>query len=267
MPPPVAPFLKWAGGKRWLAERHLSMFPSATSRYIEPFLGSASIFFSLRPRVAFLSDANPRLIECYEQIRDESEAVQGLLTEHQRLHSTEHYYFVRSTKYETAAERAAQFLYLNRTCWNGLYRVNKRGEFNVPKGTKNSVVLPNDDFFAVSKVLKVAKISCCDFETALAEAKSDDLVYVDPPYTVQHNFNGFLKYNENIFSWSDQVRLRDAVIFAASKGARVVVSNAAHSSVIDLYAGIGETHFVKRNSVLAASSARRGEVDEIMVII
>jgi len=263
----ASPFLKWAGGKRWLAERHLDLFPEVSGKYIEPFLGSASIYFKLRPPKAELSDANPRLIECYQQMQVDPEIIWALLTDHQQHHSTDHYYKVRSAKYESAAERAAQFLYLNRTCWNGLYRVNKKGEFNVPRGTKNAVLLPSDNFGAISLVLKSATLRCCDFEEPIKRASSGDLVYVDPPYTVQHNFNGFLKYNENIFSWADQIRLREAVVSAASRGVRIVVSNAAHQSVIDLYEGIGKTHFVRRNSVLAADSKKRGSVDEIMVII
>ncbi|MNV47783.1 Modification methylase DpnIIA [compost metagenome] len=174
---------------------------------------------------------------------------------------------MRQQNFGSAEERAAQFLYLNRTCWNGLYRVNRKGEFNVPKGTKSTVVLPNDDFPAVSEALQSAALLCCDFEDAIRVAEAGDLVYIDPPYTVQHNFNGFLKYNEKIFSWHDQIRLRDAVVAASDRGARIVVSNAAHQSVVDLYAGVGTMHVIQRSSKLAADSSRRGVVDEIMVIV
>lgn len=263
----VVPFLKWAGGKRWLAERHLEQFPEFSGKYIEPFLGGASVFFKLRPNIAVLSDANPRLIECYEQIRDNPTGIRNLLDLHQKAHSTDYYYRVRAEQYSAALERAAQFLYLNRTCWNGLYRVNKRGEFNVPVGTKSSVLLSTDDFEAISQLLKKAILKCSDFEPIIDGARPGDLIYIDPPYTVQHNFNGFVKYNEKIFGWTDQIRLRDAVASAARKGVRAVVSNAAHESVIRLYENVGEIFPVKRSSVLAANGAKRGVVDEIMVIV
>jgi DNA adenine methylase len=263
----VSPFLKWAGGKRWLAEKHLERFPTVQKRYLEPFLGSASVFFKLNPQDAILSDANPRLIECYEQISTCPTAVEAILLEHAANHSKDHYYEVRAAQYQQPAARAAQFLYLNRTCWNGLYRVNRKGEFNVPKGTKENVILPSDDFLAVSHRLRNARLQCCDFEATIDQAVKGDLVYADPPYTVQHNFNGFLKYNEKIFSWADQIRLRDAVVRAANRGVHVVVSNAAHSSVIELYEGLGSTLTIKRSSVLAASSLNRGTVDEILVLL
>lgn len=263
----ITPFLKWAGGKRWLAEKHLNLFPEFSGRYIEPFLGGASVFFKLRPSYAVLSDANPRLIECYQEIRDNPERIQKLLVRHQQRHSTEHYYDVRAFRYRHSWQRAAQFLYLNRTCWNGLYRVNRRGEFNVPIGTKNSVLLSTDDFESVSALLQNVALTCSDFQPAIEAAEEGDLVYVDPPYTVQHNFNGFVKYNENIFSWADQIRLRDAVVAASNRGVRVVVSNAAHSSILQLYENVGQVHNVTRSSVLAADGARRGNVDELMVIL
>ncbi|ASP73430.1 DNA methyltransferase [Sinorhizobium meliloti] len=263
----TVPFLKWAGGKRWLADRHLDLFPHFSGKYIEPFLGSGSVFFRLRPKDALLSDANAMLIECYQQIRDNFQSVETLLQEHQERHGKEHYYSVRAAFFEEPCQRAAQFLYLNRTCWNGLYRVNKNGKFNVPIGTKTSVLLPSDDFAASALALRGVSLAHSDFERAIEKAGPGDLVYADPPYTVQHNYNGFLKYNETIFSWADQVRLRKAVEQASRRGARIVVSNAAHESLLKLYDGLGTIHIVNRASVLAASSARRGTVEEILVVV
>ncbi|UDF31956.1 UNVERIFIED_ORG: Dam family site-specific DNA-(adenine-N6)-methyltransferase (plasmid) [Roseateles sp. XES5] len=263
----LVPFLKWAGGKRWLADRHIDLFPRFTGKYIEPFLGSGSVFFRLNPREATLSDANAKLIECYQQIRDDFQTIEALLQEHQSRHRKDYYYSVREAVFSEPSQRAAQFLYLNRTCWNGLYRVNRNGKFNVPIGTKTSVVLPTDNFAATALALQAASLEHSDFERSIEKASFGDLVYVDPPYTVQHNYNGFLKYNETIFSWADQVRLRNAVERASERGARVVVSNAAHESLLKLYDGLGVTHVVNRASVLAASSAKRGTVEEILVIV
>lgn len=186
---------------------------------------------------------------------------------HQAKHNEKHFYKIRSQVFENKAERAAQFLYLNRTCFNGLYRVNKKGQFNVPIGTKSKVIDEAESFSSISGVLAGADIRHSDFENSIDCANFGDFIFVDPPYTVKHNQNGFLKYNEKIFSWDDQVRLRDAIERAANRGASVLLTNAAHDSVIDLYKGLGEINFVKRSSVLAGKSTARGSVDEMIVKI
>ncbi|MGV1986440.1 DNA adenine methylase [Agrobacterium sp. 22-221-1] len=266
-PKTISPFLKWAGGKRWLAERHINLFPNFNGSYVEPFLGGASIFFKISPARALLSDLNPRLVECYNTIKSSYRDVEVLLEHHQARHDTKYYYEMRGANLSSSVERAAQFIYLNRTCWNGLYRVNRRGQFNVPKGTKSSVVLPTDNFRWVSDRLQSADVLACDFEATIGRAGQGDLIYADPPYTVQHNDNGFLKYNEHIFSWADQIRLRDCLVAARERGARVIVSNAAHHSLLELYEGTGTIHKLCRSSVLAASSSNRRAVDEIMVVM
>lgn len=261
----VTPFLKWAGGKRWFADRCLHLVPRDHGRYVEPFLGSGAIFFALQPGDALLSDLNPDLINCYRAIRDAPESIAERLAEHHRLHDHAHYYETRSAKPEDPVECAAWFIYLNRTCWNGLYRVNRRNEFNVPIGTKTRVVLPNDDFFAVSQLLAGVEILHQDFETTLDAACTGDFVFVDPPYTVKHNLNGFLKYNDKIFSWADQLRLRDAVVRATERGALVLVTNANHSSIREIYEGIGRQQVVRRASVLAANAAHRSPTEELVI--
>lgn len=261
----VQPFLKWAGGKRWFAERCLDMIPDSFDRFVEPFLGSGAMFFALRPRRALLSDLNGDLIGCYQSIRDEPGQIEAGLAYHQTAHDKEHYYRVRGAKPDDPTERAIWFLYLNRTCWNGLYRVNKRNEFNVPKGTKSTVVLKTDDFDATANVLRAAEIRQCDFEETIDGAVSGDFVFVDPPYTVKHNLNGFVKYNDKIFSWSDQVRLRDAVVRASGRGANVLVTNANHASISELYADVGQQTVVDRNSVLAGDAKFRSSTEELVI--
>jgi DNA adenine methylase len=259
------PFLKWAGGKRWLVERFPQFFTVKYSRYIEPFLGSGAVFFRMRPRRAILSDRNPRLIETYESIRDEYPLINDLLRRHEWLHSSDHYYKVRSQKLRSSAARAAQLIYLNRTCWNGLYRVNRQGTFNVPIGTKTKVVFDSDSFEEVADLLSRAKLRTCDFSESLDRAGTGDFVFVDPPYTVQHNNNGFIKYNEGLFSWADQIRLRDCVEGAIGRGASVLLTNAYHPSVRALYRNIGEHERVRRASVIAASAKNRRECYELVV--
>jgi DNA adenine methylase len=258
------PFLKWAGGKRWLANSQQLPLPPAYNRYIEPFLGGAAIFFHLRPAKALLSDVNPELIELYEVIRDDPEALMAVMELHHARHGYEYYYKMRASVPSDRVSRAARTMYLNRTCWNGLYRVNLRGAFNVPIGTKTSVVFQHDDFGAISELLKSANIRCSDFEPVVAEASEGDFVFIDPPYTVRHNLNGFNKYNENLFGWSDQIRLRDAVAFAIDRGASVVVTNADHHSIRELYSGLCSYRSVARSSVLAGETAKRGQTTEAL---
>jgi DNA adenine methylase len=261
----LGPFLKWAGGKRWFADRWLHLIPRDYDRYVEPFLGSGAIFFALRPAEALLSDLNPDLINCYRAIRDVPNTIAERLAEHQRLHDKAYYYETRAAKPDDPIERAAWFIYLNRTCWNGLYRVNRKNEFNVPIGTKTSVVLPTDDFLRASRILSNVEILNQDFEETLDAVGDGDFVFVDPPYTVKHNLNGFLKYNDKIFSWADQLRLRDAVLRAAARGARILVTNANHVSIREIYDGVGRQQVVGRASVLAASAAHRSHTEELVI--
>lgn len=259
------PFLKWAGGKRWLVEKYAHLLNVECDRHIEPFLGGGAVFFGLQPKASILCDKSTRLMETYHAIKDQWQKVADLLHEHQNNHSSEYYYSVRAKKLRTPATRAAQFIYLNRTCWNGLYRVNKRGEFNVPIGTKQSVILPSDDFERISQSLKNSELLSGDFEMALSQAEKGDFVFVDPPYTVKHNYNGFLKYNEHIFSWDDQVRLRDAVEDASSRGARVLVTNAAHESIRKIYENIGSITTLNRASIIAGKATARGRYEEVII--
>jgi len=259
------PFLKWAGGKRWLTATQSSLFPEQFSHYFEPFLGSGAVFFSLRPMKATLADINTDLIECYIAVRDNWKEVQQYLALHHKKHSKEYYYQVRQIKPQEHAARAARFIYLNRTCWNALYRVNLRGEFNVPIGTKTNVLLDTDNFEEVSKLLLRAEISHLDFESVIDQASDNDLIFADPPYTVKHNFNGFVKYNEKMFHWNDQIRLSKCLIRASHRGCKIVLTNANHPSIVELYKDDFNLIPIKRSSVIAASSARRGMYEELII--
>lgn len=259
------PFLKWAGGKRWLIEKYPNLLNVEHKRYIEPFVGSGAVFFSLLPSSAILCDKNERLIEVYEAIKGNWRRVEDLLRIHHKNHSAEYYYKVRQKRLRTPETRAAQFIYLNRTCWNGLYRVNKKGEFNVPIGTKQNVILSSDDFEKIAQCLENTELFSGDFECVLDKAARDDFVFIDPPYTVKHNHNGFVKYNESIFSWDDQVRLRDAVELAVSRGAKVLVTNACHDSIKRLYDKLGEITTLNRASVIAGKSSARGRYEEVVI--
>ena len=203
----MIPLLKWPGGKRWFVAHHKALLPSTYNRYFEPFLGGGSVFFHLQPKLAVLGDTNSELIAAYRAMKRNRKSLAILLEAHQRLHSAEHYYRVRDMIPDDRIERAARTFYLNRTCFNGIYRVNLNGKFNVPVGTRASVLRDTDDFAAAARLLMTAELRVSDFEPLIEEAREEDLVFVDPPYTVQHNNNGFVKYNESLFRWSDQERL------------------------------------------------------------
>jgi DNA adenine methylase len=262
----MKPFLKWAGGKRWLTKQLAAYLPDTFNRYFEPFLGSGAVYFELAPTDAVLSDANEELIATYCAIRDHpGEIHERLASLHQR-HNAALYYEQRSLRAKDPVEAATRFIYLNRTCWNGLYRVNQKNEFNVPIGTKESVIFPDDDFDLVSQALKGADISSRDFEDSIDKAKNGDLIYVDPPYTVKHNFNGFLKYNQVMFSWDDQVRLHDCLVRARSRGCHIVISNADHHSIRELYSDFDDMKSLSRASIIAGKSTARSPTTELLVV-
>lgn len=261
----IAPFLRWAGGKRWLTSNHASLFPSEFECYYEPFLGSASVYFHLQPTNAVLSDLNEELINSYRLIRDDWQQVYTLLKAHSSLHCSEYYYHVRSSSPISLAAKAARFIYLNRTCWNGLYRVNGSGKFNVPIGTKKSALLESDDFEKLSSYFKNVDFKSEDFEVVINQAKAGDFVFVDPPYTVKHNYNGFIGYNEKIFHWDDQVRLSECLKKASERECKVMLTNANHSSIKDLYKDDFEIIELSRNSNIAGISSNRGIYEEVVI--
>ncbi len=260
------PFLKWAGGKRWLVNRHLNTVPASYNRYIEPFLGSAAMFFSLEPGEAILADLNHELIATYSAIKDNWRGVASLLGRYQHRHSKAFYYEMRDSNPSSASARAARFIYLNRTCWNGLYRVNLRGEFNVPKGTKESVVLETDNFRRVSLALQRASLVSSDFKPIIQQARKGDLIFADPPYVTSHSNNGFLKYNEKLFSWDDQVRLRDCLLEAKNNGVHILATNADSPPIRRLYEDSFTVRTITRSSIIAAGSDKRGTVHELLIM-
>lgn len=261
----MKPFLKWAGGKRWLVDRALFNTPRYSGRYFEPFLGGGAVFFHLQPPRAVLADLNSRLIETYVAVRDNWQSVWHTLVEHQSRHSPEHYYLQRAFEYDSQVERAAQFIYLNRACWNGLYRENLRGEFNVPIGTKSTIIFNNDDFASVAHSLRDAQIVCSDFEDIVDKAGEGDLIFIDPPYTTAHNLNGFAKYNQRIFTWNDQVRLRDAAVRALDRNCRIIITNAAHESIYQLYSDHFSILRVPRRSVISGKNTGRQPTEESII--
>jgi DNA adenine methylase len=262
----MEPFLKWAGGKRWLISRLVRRLPKF-NRYYEPFAGSAGLFFALEPERAVLADVNEELINCYHCVRDHCS---GVIQALRKLRVDENtYYRVRDRLYESGDRiaRAAYFIYLNKTCWNGLYRVNQRGHFNVPMGRRDATpkVFDSDHLMLASQKLKRAKLKVADFESAVRGAKPGDLVYFDPPYITTHLKNGFIKYNSKLFHHADELRLAGVACELARKGILVIVSNAAHPLIKQMYDGPFYKHEVQRASLIAADPTRRLRFSELLI--
>lgn len=257
------PLLKWPGGKRALLKELLALSPRFDGRYFEPFLGGGALFFALQPEKALLSDTNRELIECYEHVRDDPRDVLRRLRAMPNTKSE--YLRVRASKPTSPAGRAARFIYLTTLSFNGIYRVNLAGQFNVPYGWKKHLdVAQEDRLEAVSKALKGRRLLAADFAVAVESAKDGDFVYLDPPYTVAHENNGFLKYNAKVFSWTDQKRLAAVALDLAKRGCSVIVTNACHQSIRSLYAGMTQI-VVSRPSRIAASAEHRGSVNELII--
>lgn len=261
----LSPFLKWPGGKKWLVDYYPGIFQVEYNRYIEPFLGGGAVFFSLAPQRSILGDINQSLIDTYKAISFHSKEIVKKLKKHHKMHSKEYFYEIRKKRYRSPISKAAQFIYLNRTCFNGLYRVNRQGEFNVPIGTKNWVLSKNDDFENVASLLKNAEIINSDFEKIISLASDGDLVFADPPYTVKHNNNNFRRYNEHLFSWNDQLRLHSSLLQAKNRGAKIILCNADNLSIKKLYTGIGKYFCFKRHSTLAANKFNRVKTTELVI--
>jgi DNA adenine methylase len=257
------PFLRWAGGKRWLLHRLPGILGNfKIGRYFEPFLGGGSVFFGATiGGQAYLSDLNAELIETYIQIRNSVEEVRRILEAH--VNTREHYYAVRASNPPDSASRAARFIYLNQTSYNGIYRVNLQGQYNVPYGNPTKPPLSNvKHLLAVSQKLQGAVIDVSDFEAITDRVRAGDFVFLDPPYTVAHNNNGFVKYNQKLFSFEDQTRLSVVVDEVRKRGAYYLLTNAAHDSIATLFEkGDRKLEFTRGNSV-GGSQAKRGSATE-----
>ena len=263
----MVPFLKWPGGKRWFVTKHASLLPANYVRYIEPFLGSGCVFFHICPEQALLGDINKDLITCYLALQDDPYAVEVILERHELNHCEKYYYAVRASRPRSLPAKAAQFIYLNRTCFNGIYRVSLNGTFNVPKGTKDTVIFDDDDFEAIAAALQHAEIRPADFEELIDEARVGDFIFADPPYIASHSNNGFVKYNEKLFSWKDQIRLSKALTRARDRGVKILLTNASHDSVRRLYQNSGFTlTTASRFSSISARAESRRQFEELIVM-
>lgn len=264
-PRPALPFLKWAGGKRWLAPR-LAKVAKSSSRLVEPFVGSGAVFFALAPDEGLLSDINADLIATFKIVKQAPDALISCLSRLEINRAT--FGKMRSWRPASELDRAVRLIYLNRTAFNGLYRVNRDGEFNVPFGCKEGTrICDREAINAASAVLANARITREDFRAALDRVRPNDVVYADPPYTVKHDNNGFRRYNEKIFSWEDQRDLASLLTELVTKGTRVIVSNAHHETVRRMYPTAQFKAFaMTRTSCMAGDATRRGACNEWLLV-
>lgn len=262
-PTSASPFLRWPGGKRLLARQMMADVPTSYGTYYEPFLGGAALFLSLRPKKAVLSDTNSELINCYRQVKKCPEELIGRLSE--MTNSESEYLRIRADSPSSDLARAARLIYLSNLSFNGIYRVNFEGRFNVPYGHRpHRRAAPPDALRNAHRSLASARLRASDFDVVLNSAAPGDLIYLDPPYSVAHDNNGFVRYNARLFSWSDQERLALTAKRLGDLGCHVMVTNANHESVRALYPGFTAKP-LHRASTIAARVEDRGPVTELLL--
>jgi len=260
------PFLKWAGGKRQLLPSLLRHAPENPRRYFEPFVGGGALFFALRPRKAVLADVNKRLIRAYKGVRNDVDRVIRLLKRYP--HDSEFFYAFRDAKIDdgTDAEVAAWFIYLNKTGFNGLYRVNRANRFNVPFGRYVDPTICNEPVLrACSAALANADLRVEDFESVVQKAKRGDFVYFDPPYVPLSATSSFTSYTSGGFGDAEQRRLRDTARRLKERGVHILLSNSSAQSVRELYAEGFDITEVSATRVVNSKATGRGAVVELLI--
>ena len=269
----VAPVVKWAGGKRQILDEITKYIPDEFSTYYEPFLGGGAVLFELQPEKAVVNDINQELMNIYQVIKENVDE----LIEDLKKHKNEREYFYKIREFDrdterysrlSRVERASRFIYLNKTCYNGLFRVNKSGEFNAPFGNyKNPNIVNENTLRAVSEYFNRANIifTCQDFEAALQSAEKGDFVYLDPPYDPVSETASFTEYDKGGFDRGEQIRLKKVCDKLNEKGIKFLLSNSATDFIMDLYKDY-KIKIIKAKRAINSKPDRRGDVDELLVM-
>ncbi|MES2615026.1 MAG: DNA adenine methylase [Bdellovibrionota bacterium] len=263
------PILKWAGGKSGVLPKLLETFPTTFKRYLEPFIGGGAVFFALNKNVpTIINDVNIELCNLYEVIRSQPHELMVILSNMANKYSEEYYYELRSKNFSCPVEKAARTVFLNKTGFNGLYRQNSKGGFNVPFGkrVKCPALYDSKNLLSVSNRLKSATISNLDFEKIIDEAGPGDFVYCDPPYEPLSVTSCFNAYHGGGFSQNDQRRLRDACVRAAQRGAFVAVSNSTADYILNIYQDWDIRRIRAKRSINSKGDSR-GEIEEVVVLL
>jgi DNA adenine methylase len=263
------PFLKWAGGKSQLISHILKRVPKSFSNYFEPFLGGGAVFFALQPEASFLADTNRDLISAYEVIRDDVE----LLIRDLERHRYEKKYFYQMRELDrsegfrelSAVQKVSRLIFLNKTCYNGLYRVNSKGQFNVPFGRyKNPTILDAQNLRACSLALQSSGLFTEDFRSVVAKASKDDFVYFDPPYAPLNDTSDFTAYTKEGFGFEEHIALRDLCRDLDGRGVKFLLSNSSNPAIADLFQ---EFHVERVDATRAINSkaGKRGKIKELLI--
>jgi DNA adenine methylase len=264
------PVVKWVGGKTKLLPELLARMPASFGRYYEPFIGGAALFFKLAPHRAVIADINPDLVGLYTTLARDPASVIRRLAHHRSAHDETHYYATREKWNHhhmswSEAERAATFIYLNKTCFNGLWRVNRAGDFNVPIGRyADPPICVPDALRAASTVLARAEIRHADYQTAIEDAKAGDFLYFDPPYDPLNSTSSFTSYTAGDFGPQDQKTLAATAKQLIDRGCKVMLSNNDTPFVRSLYKGL-KIEKVKCTRAINSNAAKRGEIDELVI--
>lgn len=271
---PLKPFTKWTGGKRQLLPELNRLIPQNFNEYYEPFVGGGALLFDLRPTVAFINDANEDLINAYRVIRDNVEELIDLLEVHKINNTKEYYYKIRNLDRNdnfnkmSAVEKAARILYMLRVNFNGLYRVNSKGQFNTPYGRySNPKIVDRENLLNISEYLKQdIKIMNDDFYNCVQNAKANDFVYFDPPYIPISTSSNFTSYTASKFDLKEQERLRDTFVELDNKGVYVMLSNSNTDIIYELYKDYRDNiKTVDANRMINSNSKGRGKIKEVII--
>lgn len=269
----AAPVVKWVGGKRQIIDQIMKYVPENISTYYEPFLGGGAVLFELQPKKAVVNDINSELINLYEVIKNNVDELINDLSKHKNDKS--YFYNIRELDRNpelysvlTPVQRASRIIYLNKTCYNGLFRVNKAGEFNTPFGNYSNPNIVNETTLrAVSDYFNKAHITftCLDFEEALKGARISSFVYLDPPYDPVSDTASFTGYDKGGFDRNKQIRLKKTCDRLNQKGIRFLLSNSATDFIKDLYKDY-KLVVIQAKRVINSKADKRGEIDEVLVM-
>lgn len=269
----LSPILKWVGGKRQLLSEIIPLIDESCDNYVEPFIGGGAVLFRLQPKKAIINDYNTELINVYRTVRDDLDALVALLKEHEKYNSSDYYYEVRALDRTpdfdkmSNSEKAARIIYLNKTCYNGLYRVNSLGQFNSPYGKyKNPNIVNEVVLRAISKYLNGNEISIRsgDYKDVLNNIEKNSFVYLDPPYMPISSSSSFTGYTEGGFGYDKQVELKEECDKLDSKGVHFLQSNSDCEEIRELYKAY-RIKVVKAKRAINSDAKKRGQINEVLI--
>ena len=263
------PFIKWAGGKRQLIKELVKLLPANYNRYFEPFIGGGALFFAIQPKNAYISDINPELINLYDVVKND---VDSLIEDLRRYKNTEDYFYKirnldRKPSYKKFSKirKASRFIYLNKTCYNGLYRTNSKGYFNVPFGSyKNPNIIDEQNLKACSELLKKTEILSSHFLAMENKIKTGDFVYLDPPYIPINKTSSFTKYYKDDFDISEQIKLKELCDRLTKKNIYFMLSNSYSKLILNLYKQYNIKK-IKATRTINSKANKRGAINELII--